>query len=45
MTWSVWRGYQKVGITVGDSGDTPTYSETTYFRGMHGDKAGSAPAP
>ncbi|RSM37021.1 sugar-binding protein, partial [Actinoplanes sp. ATCC 53533] len=36
-TWSVWRGYGRVGVTTGDAGEQ-TYSETTYFRGMHGDK-------
>ncbi|WP_247680812.1 RHS repeat-associated core domain-containing protein [Micromonospora sp. C97] len=36
-TWSVWRGYEKVGVTVGDPGEQ-TYVETKYFRGMHGDK-------
>nr|WP_221382037.1 polymorphic toxin-type HINT domain-containing protein [Actinoplanes polyasparticus] len=35
-TWNVWRGYQKVGVTVGDPGEQ-TYTESTYFRGMHGD--------
>ncbi|MDY7090381.1 MAG: RHS repeat protein, partial [Actinomycetota bacterium] len=35
-TWNVWRGYQKVGVTTGDPGES-TYTETTYFRGMHGD--------
>ncbi|MEH1129788.1 RHS repeat-associated core domain-containing protein [Micromonospora sp. CPCC 206061] len=36
-TWSVWRGYERVGVTTGDGGDR-TYTETKYFRGMHGDK-------
>lgn len=36
-TWSVWRGYERVGVTVGDPGEQ-TYTETKYFRGMHGDK-------
>jgi RHS repeat-associated protein len=39
-TWSQWRGYAQVGVTVGDSGEQ-TYTETKYFRGMHGDKADS----
>ncbi|WJK35492.1 RHS repeat-associated core domain-containing protein [Solwaraspora sp. WMMA2065] len=36
-SWSVWRGYERVGVTVGDPGEQ-TYVETKYFRGMHGDK-------
>jgi RHS repeat-associated protein len=42
-TWSVWRGYATVTSSVGDAGqgDTPTKTVTTFFRGMHGDKAGS----
>lgn len=39
-TWSVWRGYAKVGVTTGNSsvaGDTLEFTETSYFRGMHGD--------
>ena len=39
-TWSVWRGYSRVGVTVGDTGEQ-TYTETKYFRGMHGDKDAS----
>ena len=39
-TWSQWRGYAQVGVTVGDTGEQ-TYSETKYFRGMHGDRAAS----
>ncbi|MCA2218229.1 RHS repeat domain-containing protein [Jidongwangia harbinensis] len=39
-TWSVWRGYSKVGVTTGDAGEQQ-YTESTYFRGMHGDKASS----
>jgi RHS repeat-associated protein len=54
-TWSVWRGYGTVRTTKGDPGEQTT-TETTYFRGMHGDKlpsgtravtlpaAGAAPA-
>ncbi|WP_416905708.1 polymorphic toxin-type HINT domain-containing protein [Micromonospora echinospora] len=37
-TWSDYRGYGKVGVTVGDSGEQ-IYTETRYFRGMHGDRA------
>ncbi|WP_329108700.1 polymorphic toxin-type HINT domain-containing protein [Micromonospora sp. NBC_01699] len=36
-TWSDYRGYGRVAVTVGDPGDQ-TYTETRYFRGMHGDK-------
>jgi RHS repeat-associated protein len=36
-TYSSWRGYGRVGTTVGDPGEQ-TYSETLYLRGMHGDK-------
>ncbi len=39
-TWSVWRGYATVGVTVGDAGEQ-MYTETKYFRGMHGDKTSS----
>ncbi len=37
-TWAEWRGYQTVRTRRGVAPDTPTYSETTYYRGMHGDK-------
>ena len=40
-TWSVWRGYSRVGVTVGDTGEQQTYTETKYLRGMHGDRAAS----
>jgi RHS repeat-associated protein len=36
-TWSQWRGYARVGVTVGEVGEQ-TYTETRYLRGMHGDK-------
>lgn len=36
-TWSDYRGYGRVGVTVGDPGEQ-TYTETQYFRGMHGDR-------
>jgi RHS repeat-associated protein len=39
-TWSVWRGYERVGVTVGDAGEQ-SYTETKFFRGMHGDRAAS----
>ncbi|WP_182875007.1 RHS repeat-associated core domain-containing protein [Microbispora sp. H10670] len=35
-TWSVWRGYAKIGVTKGDPGEQ-SYGETLYFRGMDGD--------
>jgi RHS repeat-associated protein len=37
-TWSDFRGYGRVGVTLGEVGEQ-TYTETRYFRGMHGDKA------
>jgi YD repeat-containing protein len=37
-TWSVWRGYGRVTETVGEGDTRQTYTETRYFRGMHGDK-------
>ncbi|MFV2018370.1 polymorphic toxin-type HINT domain-containing protein [Micromonospora sp. LOL_023] len=39
-TWSDWRGYGRVGVTLGDpnSDDVRAYTETRYFRGMHGDR-------
>nr|MDT0661638.1 polymorphic toxin-type HINT domain-containing protein [Micromonospora sp. DSM 115978] len=37
-TWSDYRGYGRVTVTVGDPGEQ-THSETRYFRGMHGDRA------
>lgn len=40
-TWSDYRGYGRVGVTVGDADEHPTYTETRYFRGMNGDRAGT----
>ncbi|SNR28214.1 intein N-terminal splicing region/RHS repeat-associated core domain-containing protein [Actinoplanes regularis] len=37
-TWSDYRGYGRVGVTVGDAGDKQSYTETRYFRGMNGDR-------
>ncbi|WP_204293146.1 polymorphic toxin-type HINT domain-containing protein [Micromonospora gifhornensis] len=37
-TWSDWRGYGRVEVTVGDPGEQ-TSTETRYFQGMHGDRA------
>ena len=39
-TWSEWRGYTMVTASVG-SGATRSVTESTYFRGMNGDKAAS----
>ena len=41
-TWSDYRGYGRVGLTVGDPGEQ-TYTETRFFRGMNGDRL-NAPA-
>lgn len=40
-TWGEWRGFSKVTTTVG-SGSTKTVSESTYFRGMNGDRANAS---
>ncbi len=40
-TWGQWRGYGKVTAVVG-SGATKEVSETTYFRGLNGDKAAAS---
>ncbi|ROO59297.1 RHS repeat-associated protein [Micromonospora sp. Llam0] len=40
-TWSGYRGFKRVGVTVGDPGEQ-TYTETRFFQGMHGDRAGPA---
>ncbi|MEV6595571.1 RHS repeat-associated core domain-containing protein [Actinoplanes sp. NPDC051346] len=39
-TWSDFRGYGRVGVTVGDPGEQ-TYAESRYFRGMNGDRLNS----
>jgi RHS repeat-associated protein len=36
-TWSDYRGYGRIGLTVGDPGEQ-TYTETRFFRGMNGDR-------
>ncbi|WP_431728055.1 polymorphic toxin-type HINT domain-containing protein [Verrucosispora sp. TAA-831] len=41
-TWSDWRGYGRVEVTVGDPGEQST-TETRYFQGMHGDRASTTP--
>lgn len=42
LTWSEWRGYEKVLVTKGDKAQEPTSPQSAtryhYFRGMHGDK-------
>ncbi|MEN3358654.1 MAG: hypothetical protein V7637_2636 [Mycobacteriales bacterium] len=41
-TWSDYRGYDQVNARVGDpNSGQQTLTETTYFRGMHGDLNGS----
>lgn len=40
-TWNQWRGYNKV-TTIEGSGSTKTSTESTYFRGMNGDRANAA---
>ncbi|WP_433607367.1 RHS repeat domain-containing protein [Dactylosporangium sp. CA-139114] len=37
-TWNVWRGYQTVRTIRGASDATRSQSDTTFFRGMNGDK-------
>ncbi|MGQ0840006.1 restriction endonuclease fold toxin [Actinokineospora sp.] len=37
-TWSQWRGYGQVGVTVGDATVNRTRSVSTYLRGMDEDK-------
>ncbi|WP_245563635.1 polymorphic toxin-type HINT domain-containing protein [Longispora albida] len=39
-TWSVWRGYGAVQTTKGEGAER-TFTETRFFRGMHGDKYGA----
>lgn len=40
-TWSQWRGYGQVRVVHGANGDTQSRTETTYFRGMNGDRTAS----
>ncbi|MET8045435.1 polymorphic toxin-type HINT domain-containing protein [Micromonospora sp. NPDC005215] len=37
-TWGQWRGYGQVNTRVGDDGNPRTLTETTFLRGLHGDK-------
>src|SRR5690606_9910256 len=39
-TWSQFRGYSKVRVIKGVSGETQSATEYRYLRGMHGDRAG-----
>ncbi|BCL14611.1 polymorphic toxin-type HINT domain-containing protein [Micromonospora sagamiensis] len=38
LTWSEWRGYGRVAVTVGNGQTQTTNTEYRYLRGMHGDK-------
>ncbi|GHF50698.1 hypothetical protein GCM10010218_35310 [Streptomyces mashuensis] len=38
-TWSQWRGFQKIRTVVGDTGTKQLRTESTYLRGMDGDRA------
>ncbi|MFF5232843.1 RHS repeat domain-containing protein [Dactylosporangium sp. NPDC000521] len=40
-SWGMWRGYEKVRVLRGAATSVRLKSETTYFRGMHGDKLSS----
>ncbi|GLH97519.1 RHS repeat-associated core domain-containing protein [Phytohabitans aurantiacus] len=40
-TWSEWRGFARVKVTNGASGDIRSQNETLFYRGMDGDKLGS----
>ncbi|GAA4672387.1 hypothetical protein Prum_075750 [Phytohabitans rumicis] len=40
-TWSEWRGFARVKVTHGASGDVRSQTETLYYRGMDGDKLSS----
>ncbi|MEQ4305790.1 RHS repeat-associated core domain-containing protein [Plantactinospora sp. B6F1] len=37
-TWSQWRGYERVRVRKGVSGQVRSLTELVYFRGMDGDK-------
>ncbi|MFY1674294.1 RHS repeat-associated core domain-containing protein [Plantactinospora sp. WMMB334] len=37
-TWSQWRGYARVRTRVGVAPDPISFTETLYFRGLHGDR-------
>ena len=41
-TWSQWRGYSRVRTTLGASTETRSVTDSTYFRGMDGDRASVA---
>ncbi|MFT4225348.1 RHS repeat-associated core domain-containing protein [Micropruina sp.] len=42
LTWNSWRGYKKVVTAVGKSGAEQSVTESTYYRGMYGDRANDA---
>ncbi|SEP85722.1 polymorphic toxin-type HINT domain-containing protein [Streptomyces radiopugnans] len=37
-TWGIWRGYQKVTTTTGETSGTRSKTTALYYRGMNGDK-------
>ncbi|MFI2362995.1 polymorphic toxin-type HINT domain-containing protein [Promicromonospora sp. NPDC019610] len=38
-TWSDWRGYEQVRVTVGEFGKPASQTDHWFLRGMHGDRA------
>ena len=40
-TWSEWRGFARVQVTHGATGEVRSQNETLYYRGMDGDKLSS----
>ncbi|MFJ3926557.1 polymorphic toxin-type HINT domain-containing protein [Streptomyces sp. NPDC090022] len=39
-TWSQWRGYERVRTYIGEAPDKRSMTETLFFRGLDGDRAG-----
>ncbi|MBN1173405.1 MAG: hypothetical protein JXA67_14635, partial [Micromonosporaceae bacterium] len=39
LTWSEWRGYERVRVREGDGTKMTTLTEHTYLRGMNGDQS------
>ncbi|MEU3063162.1 polymorphic toxin-type HINT domain-containing protein, partial [Streptomyces subrutilus] len=39
-TWSQWRGYERVRTRIGSAPDKRSKTETLFFRGLDGDRAG-----
>ncbi|MEV7612391.1 RHS repeat-associated core domain-containing protein [Streptomyces sp. NPDC089799] len=39
-TWSQWRGYERVKTLIGAAPDKRSMTETLFFRGLDGDRAG-----